>query len=357
MQLVRSGPAGSAALELAVSHALLTRVAAGELPPTLRVYRPAPAVAFGKLDTLRPGYAAAVEPPARTATSRCCACPAATPPPTTRASLAIDVVWALDDPVVGTHDRFAAEGERLAGALRTLGVDARVGEVPGEYCPGAYSVNARGRVKLIGTAQRLVRGAALLGASIVVGDGPGIRAVLDDVYAALEFAWDATTAGAVDEEVPGVTLDAVEAAVIAAYGDLEPASLDETTLALARRLEPQRRPLGVEAEAEAVEEAEPGAAAAVVAVGGGEAVAGVLDDRPAQGLRGEGERLGADVAQAGGFGVAAVEQVERGAAAEAGGADAEAGVAGGVGDAAAEARCRRRPRSARRCRSRRPSGG
>ena len=91
--------------------------------------------------------------------------------------------------------------------------------MPGEYCPGAYSVNARGRVKLIGTAQRLVRGAALLGASIVVGDGPGIRAVLDDVYAALEFAWDATTAGAVDEEVPGVTLDAVEAAVVAAYGE------------------------------------------------------------------------------------------------------------------------------------------
>ena len=51
----------SAALELAISHALLTRVAAGELPSTLRIYRPAPAVAFGKLDTLRPGYAAAVD--------------------------------------------------------------------------------------------------------------------------------------------------------------------------------------------------------------------------------------------------------------------------------------------------------
>ena len=111
-----------------------------------------------------------------------------------------------------------------------------MGEVPGEYCPGAYRVNARGRVKLIGTAQRLVRGAALLGASIVVGDGAGVRAVLDDVYAALEFDWDATTAGAVDEEVPGVTLEDVERAVIAAFGELEPASLDEATLALAHRL-------------------------------------------------------------------------------------------------------------------------
>src|SRR6185436_412499 len=122
----------------------------------------------------------------------------------------------------GTHERFATEGARLAGALASLGVDARVGEVPGEYCPGAYSVNARGRVKLIGTAQRLVRGGALLGASIVVGDGPGVRAVLREVYAALELEWDDATAGAVDEEVPGVTLDAAEHAVVSAYGNPEP---------------------------------------------------------------------------------------------------------------------------------------
>ncbi len=150
-------------------------------------------------------------------------------------------MYALDDPVPGTHDRFRAEGERLAGALATLGVDARVGEVPGEYCPGAYSVNARGRVKLVGTAQRLIRGGALLGASIVVGDGVGVRAVLRDVYAALELEWDDATAGAVDDEVPGVTLAAVEDAVIAAYAPLEPGARDPPTHALARRLEPERR--------------------------------------------------------------------------------------------------------------------
>src|SRR3954464_5280521 len=240
MQLVRSGPAGSAALELAVSHALLTRGAAGELPPTLRVYRPAPAVAFGKLDTLRPGYAAAVEA-ARAHDYE----PVLRPPGGHAAayhaqSLAIDVVWALDDPVVGTHDRFASEGERLAGARGPPGVDARVGEVHGEYCPGAFSVNARGRVKLIGTAQRLVRGAALLGASVVVGDGPGVRGVLRDVYAALGIEWDGATAGALDEEVPGVTVEAVERAIVAAY-DFAPAEPDEATLALAERLKLERR--------------------------------------------------------------------------------------------------------------------
>ena len=216
-------------------------MAAGELPSTLRVYRPAPAVAFGKLDTLRHGYAAAVAAARAHAYEPVLRLPGGHAAAYHGDSLAIDVVWALDDPVVGTHDRFRDEGERLAGALRTLGVDARVGEVPGEYCPGAYSVNARGRVKLIGTAQRLVRGAALLGASIIVGDGPGVRAVLNDVYAALEFEWDATTAGAIDEEVAGLSLDDVEPAVIAAFGDLEPAALDQETLALAHRLEPQRR--------------------------------------------------------------------------------------------------------------------
>jgi octanoyl-[GcvH]:protein N-octanoyltransferase len=241
VQLVRSEPVGSAALELAVSHALLTRVAAGELPSTLRVYRPAPAVAFGKLDTLRPGYEAAVAAARAHGYEPVLRLPGGHAAAYHTQSLALDVVYALDDPILGTHDRFRDEGARLAGALASLSIDARVGEVPGEYCPGAYSVNARGQIKLIGTAQRLVRGGALLGASIVVGDGPSIRAVLTDVYAALEFDWTATTAGAVDEEVPGITLDDVERVVIASFGALEPAPLDDQTLALAHRLEPQRR--------------------------------------------------------------------------------------------------------------------
>ncbi len=242
MRLLRSGEAGSAALELAISHALLTRVSKGELPSTLRVYRPRDAVAFGKLDRLSAGYAAAVEAARTHGYEPVLRLPGGHAAAYNAQSIGIDVVWALDDPATGTHDRFAVEGERLAAALRGLGVDARVGEVPGEYCPGAYSVNARGRVKLIGTAQRLVRGAALLGASVIVSGGPSIRAVLRDVYAALEFEWDESTAGALDEEVPGLTLDAVESALIAAYPDLEPADLDDDTLALAHRLKPDREP-------------------------------------------------------------------------------------------------------------------
>jgi octanoyl-[GcvH]:protein N-octanoyltransferase len=239
VKLVRTPETDSASLELAISHALLLR--ARELGSVLRLYRPPATVAFGKLDTLSDGYGQAAEAARERGFQPVLRLPGGHAAAYHRESLGIDLVYALADPVPGTHDRFRETGERLAGALRALGVDARVGEVPGEYCPGAYSVNARGRVKLVGTAQRLVRGAALLGAVIVVRDGTGVRSVLRDVYAALELEWDDATAGAVDEEVPGVTLDDVERVVLAAYGDPPGEPVDDVTLALARRLEPERR--------------------------------------------------------------------------------------------------------------------
>jgi lipoate-protein ligase A len=241
MLLVRGEPAESAAHEISRSHALMLRVAAGELPSALRMYRPAPTVAFGKLDTLRPGYAAAAEAARRHGYEPVLRMPGGHAAAYHHQSLGLDIVTAVADPVPGTHERFREAGERLAGALSELGVDARVGEVPGEYCPGAYSVNARGKVKLIGTAQRLVRGAALLGATIVVRDGAGVREVLRDVYERLELDFDDSTAGSVAEEVPGVSVNDVERAVLAAYPEIEYGSLDEATLALARTLVPQHR--------------------------------------------------------------------------------------------------------------------
>ena len=63
----------------------------------------------------------------------------------------------------------------------------------------------------------MVRGASLLGATIVVRDGGRVRAVLSDVYGALGLEWDEATAGAVEDEVPAVTVGDVERAVLAAY--------------------------------------------------------------------------------------------------------------------------------------------
>jgi hypothetical protein len=60
VRLLRAGFPDDPALDVAVGHALLERAARGEIGPTVRVYRPGATCAFGRLDTLAPGFGAAV---------------------------------------------------------------------------------------------------------------------------------------------------------------------------------------------------------------------------------------------------------------------------------------------------------
>jgi lipoate-protein ligase A len=228
------------ALEVAVSHALVERVSAGALGPVLRIYRPAPTLAFGRLDAIAPGFAAAAEAARQHGFEPVVRAPGGHAVAYHGGCLVVDELIPAEDPIAGLQDRFANSSEWLAEALRAVGVDARVGRVEREFCPGDYTVSAHGRVKLIGSAQRVIRHASLLAASIAVTDGATLRAALTDVYAALGLDWDPATAGAIDDEVPGITLAAVEQAILAtAPGELTEGSLDNETLTLARELEPR----------------------------------------------------------------------------------------------------------------------
>src|SRR5829696_8114864 len=146
------------------------------------------------------------------------------------------------DPRPGVRPRFDQIADRVALALRSLGVDARVGEVPGEYCPGSHSVSAGGRAKLMGVGQRLISGGAHVGGVLVVEGADRVRDILLPVYGAMGLDWRPEVTGAVADEVPGVTLGDVIAALREAFGreyELEEAELDEETLELACRLAPE----------------------------------------------------------------------------------------------------------------------
>ncbi|MHA7141788.1 MULTISPECIES: lipoate--protein ligase family protein [unclassified Arthrobacter] len=219
--VVRRTASAGAAADLAEGITLLRAVAAGERPATLRLYRPEPTVAFGQRDTRLPGFPAAeeaaralgFEPLVRRAGGRAAAYH--------RGCLVIDHVEPQTDAVAGSRNRFSGFGELLASALRSVGVTAAVGEIPGEYCPGEYSVHGIGddgrRVKLVGTAQRVVAGAWLFSSVIVVEDSAPIREVLTSSYAAMGLDWDPATAGAANDLVRGLTVGDVEDAVLAAY--------------------------------------------------------------------------------------------------------------------------------------------
>lgn len=194
------------AVELAVAVALLRQISAGDIGDTVRIHRPTrPVVAFGRRDTRRPGFDEAIrrardagfEPLVRSVGGRAVAY--------TESALVVDIVRRETDPVDGMQRRFEALGRCYADALRGLGIDARVGAVPGEYCPGAQSVNARGSVKLVGTAQRTVRDAWLFSALVVVSADERLRPVLRDVYRCLDQDLDEQSVGSVIGELPSLS--------------------------------------------------------------------------------------------------------------------------------------------------------
>ena len=220
------------------------RVAAGELPETLRIARPGTTVAFAKRDAVAPGYKEAVraarehgfEATLRLAGGRAAVFHDGT----------MEIGHAIPDPEPreGIHERFRATAGRLAGALAGLGVDARVGEVAGEYCPGRYSVNARGAVKLAGIGQRVVGGGSHTGVVLVVDGEDRINAVLRPVYAALALDWNPEASGSVRTEAPSATWEAVRDAIVTEYAreyELVDGSIDPDTLDLAQGLAEEHR--------------------------------------------------------------------------------------------------------------------
>ncbi|MDQ4213487.1 lipoate--protein ligase family protein [Microbacterium sp. ASV81] len=202
--------------DLERSVELLRLVAAGDGPERLlRLYAPAPTLALTRRESRMPGYDLAVA-----AAHRLGFGPAIRP--TGGRAVAYDetcLVFDLvdrDDAHPGPSAFFARAGNTIADALRGLGVDARLGEVPGEYCPGEYSINARGSVKLIGTSQRGVRGARLLSGMIAFGPVDRFVAVLTEANAALGLDWDPRTFGTMLVEAPTVSRADVEDALTSA---------------------------------------------------------------------------------------------------------------------------------------------
>ena len=239
LRLIRHSFPDQPELSTAISRTILRRVAAGELPPTIRIHRPGNEVAFGRQDLANPSYEAAAEAATRARLRRGRAPGGRPRRRLPQGTIAIARAYADPQPPKRTYARFEEMAGMIAAALRGLGVDARVGEVPGEYCPGAYSVNARGAVKLSGIGQRMIRGGAHMGGVVVASGGREVARALEPVYEALELEWDPATSGDVSEEL-GREVDPgeIEEALIAELGnryELVGAELDDETVSAAAR--------------------------------------------------------------------------------------------------------------------------
>jgi len=236
VELVTEAHPDDPVLDVALTHALLRAVAAGERPDALRLFRPGPTVAFGKLDRLQPGIGAAWQaardlgytPLVRLAGGQAAVYD--------QRSLVIEHVSAEADATAGLTARFEDQAARLQEALAGLGLDIRVGELPGEYCPGGHSINVGGRTKVAGIAQRTIRGAALTTAVLVVGGGADLRRAVAAIYAALGRDADPAVAGALDDARAGIAVEDVAARIERAYAPDAKGRLDARILAAADAL-------------------------------------------------------------------------------------------------------------------------
>ncbi len=177
--------------------------------PIIRAYTTLATAAFSRRDARLPGYPAAAEtaralgftPALRTVGGHLA--------PLHEGTLIVDVIAVTDAPQARTRDRFGRAATAISAALHRLGVPAQVGELPGEYCPGEFSVNAAGSAKLAGIAQRVMSWGFLLSINLVVADPDPLRTVVAACYRDLGLAVDPARVGAVSDHVPGVRVSEV----------------------------------------------------------------------------------------------------------------------------------------------------
>lgn len=196
---------------------LLLAKGLSETREIVRIWRPEPTAAFSRRDSRRPGFTRATEvvrelgfmPVIRPQGGQLAAYH--------RGSVAIDHVVRTAKPIEGLKDRFERFARLHADVLSVFGLDVRIGELPGEYCPGEYSINVGGAAKVVGSAQRITRDGWLFSTIVQVTGSASIRGVLIAAYDEIGYELNSSTIGSIEDYRPDISTDAVEQALIDVY--------------------------------------------------------------------------------------------------------------------------------------------
>lgn len=144
-------------------------------------------------------------------------------------------------------DRYDEAAALVLGAFSRLGLEAEVGEVQSEFCPGDHSIRVGGweeGMKLVGIAQRITRRATSVGGIVLVHGEEELAKVLEKVYRAMQLPFRSGSVGSlrqagVDAGVEGV-IEAFAEEAEGRYG-AQRVGLDEGMLEAARRTGGQHR--------------------------------------------------------------------------------------------------------------------
>jgi octanoyl-[GcvH]:protein N-octanoyltransferase len=219
-----------------LQQAVLEEVASGERGPTALMWTSSRYVGVTRPETRLPGFEKAMRAatdlgfPVLVRSSGGGAVAA------NEGSISFSLTFPVEDLRQGLYKRYAKGVELIAAALRRIGVEAEVGAVEGEFCPGAHSVRSGGPwgVKHAGLAQRVTRRAARLEALILVSETGELVPLLQKFYDAIDLPFRSESVGDLPVDVPRV-IEALWAEVRERYGG-EERSLDKNLLEKARSL-------------------------------------------------------------------------------------------------------------------------
>lgn len=216
----RHAAIGSAAAELAIPS-LLLRSTEADWSELVHVYVPlGPTVAFSSRDLRRPGILAAAEVARSAGFEPVVRSPGGQMVAYDAGAVVIDHITRSSGLLQATGATFADNAASHADVLRGLGgIDARVGAVDGEYCPGEFSINVGGQTKVVGSAQRITSTGSLFSTVVQVEVSPEVRAVITAVSAALGYELRETSIAGLADYETGLASSHVAAAFAADYRD------------------------------------------------------------------------------------------------------------------------------------------
>jgi octanoyl-[GcvH]:protein N-octanoyltransferase len=244
MQLLSVAHPDDPVRDMTLSGELLSSVSSGALPNQLRVYRPGPTVAFGRLDHVRDGVHDACEVAQRHGRTPVVRWGGGHAVAYDQDCVVVELTRSHTRSLLGTQHRFAEMADFIKRACDRLGVAVAIGELPGEYCPGSHSLHLQSGPKIAGVAQRVVPGGSLVTAVIAVSGTAVLKSVVADVYGALGLPVDMATVGSVNDHAPHIRSNEVAGALIdlAAedYGIAQPRADARHTLRLGAPAQPSR---------------------------------------------------------------------------------------------------------------------
>jgi octanoyl-[GcvH]:protein N-octanoyltransferase len=182
----------------------------------IRVRRAPRCVAFSRRDQNQPGFADAAAAAERLGYRALVRPVGGTFVPLDDGSLVVDE-FGFSPPGEWPQDRYRRHVDTLVDVYRGWGIDARVGELPGEYCPGRFSVNHAGRFKISGTAQRVSGGAWLVSTVVRVHSADPLVLVIHACSDALQAGIDPVLAGSVELVAPDLSMDAAARDILRSF--------------------------------------------------------------------------------------------------------------------------------------------